>query len=275
MGSRLKLTDGEIEVVYLQAALNSINESVNNDKIELRGTGSTQEVWFKTSNHQNLYSIILVDFLSKPDKDFFDIENPILEFLKYKHNQPAFNFYNSVNDLKKVSTDFSDWLNTEVKFENVWLPAIETELNLIIQRKELIEICGMVLKHNFFKLTRKANKLQKILKRNQVEVNDEDLLIVLEEFAQYFNESGFLTYMGQTIVEFLNNIRLGIHEYLSVEFSRTYTKDPKEEFKYSYKYPNFVTSRFGQTMYWGLMNEIRSRPYMKRFIIPDYLKKLY
>lgn len=275
MSKIIDLSDGEKELAYLQAALASINEAVNHDKIELRGAGEEKEVWFKTSNHQAVYSILLVDFLSKPDATFFNVDKPIIQFLKFEDNQPHFNFYNSADGLKKAAASFESWLGGEIVIEHMWLPSVSIECDLKITRKELLEISGTALKHNFFKLSRQAKKVQNILSKNGHEISLQNIFPVFDDFNEYIREGGFLTYMGQTVVEFLNNVRADIHEYLSIEYSKSYQDDPSEEGKYFFRYPEFVSSDFGQTMYWDLMNQIRSGPYMKRFAVPSYLKQRY
>jgi hypothetical protein len=275
MVAKLTLTDGEIEILYMQAALASINEAVNNDKIELRGKGYEKEVWFKTSNHQAVYSILLVDFLSKPDNTFFSAVEPIIKFLKFEENQPHFNFSQSVSELKSTAVNFDNWLSGEIVIEKLWLPSINLECDLKITRKELLEISGTTLKHNFFKLSRQAKRVQNILNRNGHAVSDQDIFPVFDDFNEYIRSGGFLTYMGQTVVEFLNNLRSDIHDYLSVEYSMSIREDKSEQGKYSYRYPDFVKSSFGQTMYWDLMNQVRKGPYMERFVIPSYMKMRY
>lgn len=216
-----------------------------------------------------------MDFLSKPDGDIFNVNEPILKFLKYEDKKPNFNFYNSVDGLKETASNFDSWLAKEIIIEHLWLPSVEIQCDLRITRKELLEICGTALKHNLFKLTRQAIKVQKLMLRNGFDIEIENIFPAFDDFTGYIHEGGYLTYMGQTVVEFLNSIRFEIHEYLSIEYSKSYKKDGSEVGKYVYSYPEFVKNSFGQTMYWDLMNQVRSGPYMKRFAVPAYLKQRY
>jgi hypothetical protein len=44
---------------------------------------------------------------------------------------------------------------------------------------------------------------------------------------------------------------------------------------YRYAYPDGVNSPFARQLYWNLMNEVRSQPYMRRFKVTKWLKLRY
>lgn len=98
--------------------------------------------------------------------------------------------------------------------------------------------------------------------------------MALNEFYERFH-GDILNYHGSTIVEFLNNIRWGMHEYLQPEFSRSIVYDTDDSLKYSYTYPPDVNGDFTKSTYWDLMNVIRSGPIIKRFKASRWLQLRY
>ena len=82
-------------------------------------------------------------------------------------------------------------------------------------------------------------------------------------------------YHSSTIAEFLNNIRWGIYTYLQPEFNRSIVIKDVESQAYSYTFPSGIVTDFGKECYWGLMNEVRKEPYMRRFKVTDSLKQRY
>jgi hypothetical protein len=61
-----------------------------------------------------------------------------------------------------------------------------------------------------------------------------------------------INYHSSTIVELLNNIRWGIHDYLLPEFRRSFRPDPTEPFKCAFLAPADIHSALAVNCYWGL-----------------------
>ena len=181
---------------------------------------------------------------------------------------------NSINSLSTYVDEFSTWLERAVVVEKVWLPSIDLEINLSIKRVEFIKICGNISKHNFSRLSGVAKELQIIFERNNATLDDDEALVIIDEFYEWFHDDIF-SYHSSAIAEFLNNIRWGIYEYLQPEHQRSIVATDGHPIKYRYTYPDKVRKKFAQTCYWGLMNEIRSRPYMEKFQVTKYLKMRY
>lgn len=84
------------------------------------------------------------------------------------------------------------------------------------------------------------------------------------------------SYHSSAIAEFLNNIRWGIYEYLRPEFLRSFTsREPGESIAYHFKYPAGSQHPIGKTLYWSLMNDVRTEPLMPRFDVTRFLKMRY
>lgn len=97
---------------------------------------------------------------------------------------------------------------------------------------------------------------------------------MLPEFYDWFHDNIF-SYHSSAIAEFLNNIRWGMYDYLRLEFERSFTKDNPSSIAYRFDIPEECKHYVPKTMYWDLMNAVRSPPYMPRFAITKYLKMRY
>jgi len=271
----MKFNDIEKEIIYLLAIKILIDEMVNYEVINLLGKDSQSEVHFKSTTHQKYFNIMLVDFLSCSDTKILGEEQPYLRALTSICASPHFDQSKSVKNLEQSTKEFVDWLNKEFTVEKIWLPSINLETNLSIIRLEFIKICGNISKHNFTRLSGVVKDLIDIFKRNEITLEKEDALVILDEFYEWFHTNIF-NYHSSAIAEFLNNIRWDIYEYLLPEFNQSivYIKnDPYN--RYEYTYPKGVDNKFAQECYWNLMNEVRSKPYMKKFKVTKYLKMRY
>jgi hypothetical protein len=99
---------------------------------------------------------------------------------------------------------------------------------------------------------------------------------VLPEFWEWFHTHLF-AYHASTIAEFLNNIRLGIFEYLEPEYQRAYhvTGYVTGAAIYGFHIPADMTAPIARTMYWDLMNSVRGRPSCPRFTVTKSLKQQF
>lgn len=279
MGSNdvLKLNNIEKEILILKAVWELISNAVNFATLDLHHKDPDSSIMFKTGYHQKYFSIILVDLLSKP-AGFFEIKESYLFALQEVCNDPNFNCTNTIGSLRKSVDAFQEWLDKDVSYDSehmsrkLWFPSIDKEINLKIYRSEFIKICGNISKHSFSRLTGISKKIVEIFKRSNEEISLTDALMILEEFYGQFHDDIFI-YHGSSIAEFLNEIRWGIYEYLQPEFKNSIVME--EPPFYRYTYPPNLENKYAKTLYWDLMNEIRSQPYMPRFKVTRNLKGLY
>lgn len=271
----MKFNSTEREVIFLKAVKELIDEMVNFEIGKIIGTDPHSQFQFCSMTHRKFFNIILVDFLSCSDRKVLGEQSSYLSALKSICSSPNFEHNNSIHNLSIYVTEFADWLEHEVIIEKIWLPSIELETDLSIKRFEFIKICGNISKHNFSRLSGVVKELQSIFQRNNITLNDDEALVIIEEFYMWFHEDIF-SYHSSAIAEFLNNIRWGIYEYLQPEFQQSIVYETQEHpLKYRYTYPNKVKKPFARTCYWELMNDIRSAPYMKKFQVTEYLKMSY
>lgn len=264
----------EDEVVYLRAITSLVDEMVNFNLFSLRDDdrGNT-EVLFHSETHQRYFNIALVDLLSCIDEKAWPRRLPYLRALKYIVEKPNFDIENSVDLLRRSTRQFIDWLEAKQEFL-IWLPTIEIETKIKLCRKMFIKMCGNIAKHNFLRSAGVARDLVTILTQAGHSITMEDALLALADFYERFH-TDVLNYHGSTLVEFLNNIRWGIHYYLHPQYKQSMTRRARDAVSYQYIYPNGVSSPFAQRCYWDLMNTVAAEPPVKKFRVNPLLKLRY
>jgi hypothetical protein len=160
---------------------------------------------------------------------------------------------------------------------NFWFPTINKAIALKITRIEFIKICGNISKHNILGLSRQAKTIQEIFDKNNVPIELTEALLIMEEFYQQFHDD-LLNYHASTIAEFLNNLRWAVYEYLQPLYEQSVECRWDERLKLNlpdYHYPDDIVNQYVREVFWNLMNDVRSEPYMPRFTVTRYLKMRY
>ncbi|MFA5888238.1 MAG: hypothetical protein WC852_06020 [Candidatus Nanoarchaeia archaeon] len=265
----------ELEIIYLKAAIDSLDSILNSSVLELRGKDPHSEIYFHEDLHQKHFFIILIDFLSHANKLFTGEKFTCLGLLKNISKSPNFEIDNSVLELNIAINTFESWLDKEVTVK-VWLPTLDKECNIKIKRKEFIEICANISKHNFMRLTKVSSDIITIFKNNTIEITYKESLLILDEFYERFHND-ILNYHGSNIAEMINNIRWGIHIYLLPQFDKSYRKDTADTrgFRYTFNYPKEIKDKFAKHCYCSLMNSVRTKPFIKKFKATKWLKLRY
>jgi hypothetical protein len=276
----------EQEAIILNAMWGMINDMVNYQMFVKTEHTTDVVLLFSTSTHMRLFNVLLVDFLSQPQPRQgglvpFDLPKPPPN--ARQANLTHLFYLRQVCATPKLGPDasmvagplngFSDWLEAEALVEKVWLPSINTELDLRIGRLQFIKICGDIAKHNFLRLSKNVKRLRQVLKANGHIIDDGQAYLVLPEFYEWFHRDIF-AYHSSTIAEYLNNLRLGIFAYLQHEYARAYHEvEPRP--MYRFHIPSAIKHPLAKEMYWELMNMVRARPYMPRFEVSQYVKMRY
>jgi hypothetical protein len=133
---------------------------------------------------------------------------------------------------------------------------------------------GDLSKHDLLRSVGVARRLQSALEASGVSVDTESAMLALDDFYRRFH-TDILNYHGTYLIEMLNNIRWGIHDYLTPEFHRSYTPTTGNPPMYEYQYPADVVTKFGRDRYWDLMNTFIRGPIIPRFRTAQSFKKRY
>jgi hypothetical protein len=171
---------------------------------------------------------------------------------------------------------FADWLDGYAEVEEVWLPSIERNGPMRVQRMAYLKICGTISKHGITRLGGIVREIQKILSANGTEVDEGQAYLVVPEFQEWFQDHVF-QYQATSIACFLNNIRWGIFEYLAPEFHRAFRPTWRRGILEAYRYelPAEIANPLIVSMYWDLLNHVRTEPYFPRFTVSPYLVGRY
>jgi hypothetical protein len=103
-------------------------------------------------------------------------------------------------------------------------------------------------------------------------VPEEQIPLALDDFREHLAENYFI-YYSTWLAELLNNVRWGIQTYLTPTFTRSYRVGPEDSPVYSYEYPSDIHQDIPRQWFWRLMNNVRARPYLKKFVGARYLKE--
>lgn len=280
----------EQESIILNAVWSQIDEMVNfamfmplADKLE------DTNLMPRTSDTRRLFNILLGDFLSPlvkkgkrglpfglpaPPSDARPSDLTFLFYLRQVCDDSRLG--HDVRMLQLPVDAFSRWLEADTRIEKVWLPSIDTEIDLTITRITWLKICADIGKHSFARLESNVAKIVRILAEHGKPIDEGMGYAVLPEFWEWFHTHLFAYHLS-TIAEFLNEIRWGIFEYLQPEFARAYhvTSHDVLTAAYAFHVPGDIVSPIARTMYWDLMNLARSRPYFPRFSVTRSLKQSF
>jgi hypothetical protein len=281
-------SDIEHEVIVLYAIWDMIDGMVNFSMFETLHKTVDTNVMFTTSTHAQLFNVLLTDFLSAPSpirkggpqpfglpmapSGAIGSEKSFLFHLNRVAQAP--NFGGNSEPLRDATSSFKQWLDFECTVKDVWFGEFNVEVDVQATRFSLLKICGNIAKHNFSRLERNVDDIRKIFKRSGVELNDHQIILLLPTFYEWFH-SDFFIYHSSTIASYLNDIRWAIYGYLRPEFYRSYVPPSGNDPRYSYTYPSECTQPVARGMYWGLMNQIRGKPYFPKFSVSASFKTQY
>lgn len=266
MNGTENFTNLELEIIGLKVAIDTLDSMVNRQMLEHVGA----QAFFPTEQHQKLFFILLNDFLAKKtDAVLMPGNLSCFENVEKITNHPLLKVDGSTAALKAALDIFSKWLKKEVDL-TIWAPSLDMELPLHLSREKIIYFASNMSKHHFGHLTDVVKQINNLLPDQ--EQPRHNIISALESVYSELNDN-ILNYHGSTIAEMLNNIRWGIHEYLSPEFHRAYQKT--DDIFYKFDIPKDIKTDFARSCYWEIMNSVRSKPYIERFSVAETLKLRY
>jgi hypothetical protein len=276
----------EQEAIILNAAWEMVDDMVNYAMFVKSDEVENTNLMFKTSAHARLFNVLLCDFLSLPQRRGkspipFDLPDPpsgarpsdltFLFYLRQICGTPTLN--RDSGALVSSVEAFADWLEGETFIEHVWFPTVNVEVDLKVMRLTYLKICGDIGKHSLARLQGNVERIRKILADHGHQIDEGMAYAALPEFYEWFHDHLFI-YHSSSIAEFLNNIRLGIYEYLKPEFNRSYERvDPAP--MYRYNVPKDIGTPLAREMYWALMNKVRGRPFFPKFTVSRSFKSQF
>lgn len=236
----------------------------------------------KTNEHAVLFVILLRDFLSevrafgkspvpfglrKPQTDARATDRTLIFHLRQVCQRPSLG--TNVEPLRERIEAFADWLEGSFEAKGVNLAEIDLVCDLHVERYKYLQMCGDIAKHSLPRLSVNARYLRNILAQAGHEITEEQSYLAIPSFFDWFFEDCFM-YSASRIAEFLNEIRLAVSEYLAPEFQRAWR--PKDDMAYGYHIPKEIEEPVARAIYWNLMNRVRGKPWISRFVVTEYFK---
>jgi hypothetical protein len=284
------MNDIERECIILNSAWEMIDGMVNWAMFVKHDRTEPTNMMFETSQHSRLFIILLGDFLSQLrgfkghpipfglDPAPSNARPSDLTFLYYLRQVCAKpQLEPDASDLSAQIEAFATWLEGDFITEGVNLHSIDVVANLRIARYRYIKICGDIAKHNLARLSTNVGHIRNLLETSGHPISEHQGYLAVENFFERFHDDIFIYHSSQ-IAEFLNNMRWAIFDYLRPEYARSWHRGERytSDFPiYSYHIPIGCTEPVARAMYWDLMNRVRAKPWMHRFVVSDSFKKRY
>lgn len=278
----------EQECIILNSAWEMIDGMVNwamfvkNDRTE--PTGMT----FETASHAQLFNILLGDFLSEL-RAFKRQAIPLGLKAAPSNARPSdltFLFHlrqvcadpklgDNADNLRAAVEAFATWLEGETLADGVNLHDIGIVADIRVPRYRYLKICGDIAKHNIARLATNVRHICNLLEASGHPVSEQDGYLAVRNFFEWFHSHIFI-YHSSTIAEFLNNIRWATFAYLQPEFGRSWHPQGGKDLQlYGYHFPVDCSEPLAKAMYWELMNRVRAKPWIHRFVIAEAFKCRY
>ena len=284
------MNDTEREAIILKCAWEMIDGMVNWAIFEKTQKAVLSNLWFPTSQHRQLFLILLADFLSQtrgfsgkpiplglqePPRNTTPANLTFLFHLRQVCARPMLG--TDASTLSTAVDQFADWLEHEFVTEGVNLHGIDTVTDLRVSRLQYTRICGDIAKHNLARLEANVKRLRDLMAVAGKPISESQAYLAMPSFNEWFADNIFI-YHASHVAEHLNNIRWEIYHYLQPEFRRSWHR--KEGWTelcpiYGYHVPGEIVEPIAYAMYWEAINRSRSIPYVQRFTIPEYLKSQY
>ncbi len=275
LGNKMIYNSTEREAIGLCICLEAVNDITNRALLTLRDVSAhpgEAEVLFQSHVHRDLFLIRLLDFVKESgSKQLTGITGSCLAVLKEACTTRRFDENGSVTDLRNAIETLESWLSFK-KPITLWLPTLDINAAVDVSRLDFLNIIGNHSKHNLSRLTGVSSEVAKILNDHGYSVPVEQIPLALDDFREHL-AGNYFVYYSTWLSELLNNVRWGLQTYLGPTFARSYKAGPDGSLAYSYEYPHDILEDVPRQWFWRLMNNVRARPYLKRFIGAHYLKQ--
>jgi hypothetical protein len=284
------MNEVEQECIVLNSVWQMIDDMVNWAMFVKHDRTEPTNMMFETSQHSRLFIILLGDFLSQlrvfkgqpiplglraPPSNARPSDLTFLYYLRQVCVNPQ--LASQATDLQSCAESFAAWLEGEFIASDVNLYAIDIVADLRVSRYRYIKICGDIAKHNLARLATNVGHIRTLLEASGHTVGEQEAYLAVDSFYEWFQGDIFIYHSSQ-IAEFLNNIRWAIFDYLQSEFARSWHRPASagaDFSRYAYRYPVGCNEPLGRAMYWDLMNRVRGKPWVHRFVVSESFKQRY
>ena len=261
------------EVIILCSAYEQIRSMVSPRLIEFSESQNEPLHLFKGQPHQQMFFVLLVDFLAKTDDQGpLGLRIDLLEGLRAISVEPKLPQGGSTETLRHSVDEFTEWLRRQRNVE-MWMANLGREARVRMTLHQMISLYGDLAKHSGLRTGRVAKTLKKIMVDAGLEITNERLQLALTDFYGWADEH-FLRFYQNQLFEFLSKIHAGIHLYAMPEFKASLhwpNGHDSDDPRYSYRTSPEIESPSGRSNYWDLMNHMRSRQPVRAVTVSQYL----
>lgn len=266
------LSKSEQDVIALWTAYDQIKGMVNHSLLKFWGQEEGTIVVFKNDVHEQLFFVLLTEFLaSVDDKSVLPHGTTLLDAVDGVCADPRLPFGGSVEHLQDSVTALREWFDQSLEFQ-IHMPSLDldSEIWLPMKMREAAIVYGNYCKHSMLHLEVISQRLRRALKKAGQRVPLEDIPPVLDDFAVWFEEDLWRFYISN-LARLLNDVRIGIYVYALPEFKRSIGPlDPSNpnDIRYKYDIPADLSDDRARTAYWNLLNFVRSGNNLPAFDVP-------
>ena len=268
------------EVIILCSAYEQIRSMVSPLLIDFSESQNEPFHLFKGQPHQQMFFVLLVDFLAETDDQGpLGLRIDLLEGLRAISAEPKLPQGGSTEALRHSVDEFTEWLHRQRNVE-MWMANLGCEARVRMTLRQLISLYGNRVKHSGLRTGRVAKTLKKIMvdagfeTDAGLEITNERLQLALTDFYDWADEH-FLRFYQNQLFGFLSKIHAGIHLYAMPEFKASLhwpNGHDSDDPRYSYRIPPEIESPSGRSNYWDLMNHMRSRQPVRAIVVSQYLR---
>lgn len=284
------MNEVEQECIILNSVWQMVDDMVNWAMFVKHDRTEPTNMMFETSQHSRLFVILLGDFLSQlrafkgqpiplglraPPSNARPSDLTFLYYMMQVCANPQ--FAPQASNLQTCTETFATWLEEEFVASGVNLHAINVVADIRVPRYRYIKICGDIAKHNLARLSTNVAHIRRLLDASGHPVSEQDAYLAVDNFFEWFHADIFIYHSSQ-IAEFLNNIRWAIFDYLQPEYTRSWHRPAGadlDSLRYAYYYPPGCDEPLARAMYWNLMNRVRGKPWVHRFVVHESFKQRY
>lgn len=262
------------EVIILCSVYEQIRSIVSPHLIDFSESQNEPLHSFKSQSHQQLFFILLVDFLAKTDDQGpLGIKIDLLDGLRAISSEPKLPQGGPTETLQRSVDEFIEWLHRQRNFK-MWMGNLGREVCVRMTLRQVIWLYGNQAKHSGLRTGQVAKTLKKIMVDTGLEITDEELQSALTDFYGWADEH-FMPFYQNQMFEFLSNIHAGIHLYAMPEFKASFHRlndYDQIDLRYSYQVPPKIQTTSGRGNYWDLMNLMRARQPVRAIVASKYLR---
>lgn len=251
------MNDEEKEILILNSVLDAVSDLMSASLITAyKDTqGFITEVKPKDFLEKRLFSIILLEMISPLDNSLFKGKRKTaLEYLIEIGQSPILGGKRGGKHIAKVASSFHQWLDTEFDYE--FDSTVGKRVRVKFTRKEVIYFCGNQNKHFGFRLGAVVRKMTDIYTKSGITISSGIEPLKLLEDVQTWLYDDVFAYHFTKICEYAGAVNSAIMEYLEPIYHKRYKSI--DGIVYRYVIPRKIKSEFGKSLYYELLNKVRS-----------------